>query len=226
MKNKKYLYALFILFIAGFSLYYYYLVIINRNYPVTGDEFSYLFQAKLFAAVKYRAPSHSLKGFFNCQYIVNNGAVFSKYFFGWPLLLSIGLKLFCASIMAPFLSVLALFFTFLISKLLYDSKTGLLAVLISAGSLFYIIYSGSYLSQPLAHFLTAAGVYLYLNMLKSSHTKRLLNAVSTSFCIGYLFNVRPYDSVLLLLSLMIIGYILKAQYSKYKFTFCDMAALF
>ena len=61
-----------------------------RNFPNSGDEYSYLISAKLFSDGKLSVPSPHHRKFFDFNHIVNDGKFYGKYSPGWPFFLMFG----------------------------------------------------------------------------------------------------------------------------------------
>ena len=77
-----------------------------RGAPVADDESAYRFTAQLLASGRLWVPSHELKLFFDQNFIINDGRMFSVYFLGWPALLAAGVRLGATWIVNPLCSAL------------------------------------------------------------------------------------------------------------------------
>src|SRR3972149_7969778 len=76
--------------------------------PHVQDEIVYLFQAKVFAIGKLYVKPHKLKEFFDFEFIINDdGKWYGKYFFCYPLLLSICVVFFFTWIINPILGAIS-----------------------------------------------------------------------------------------------------------------------
>src|ERR1700731_4468099 len=90
--------------------------VLTQRFPISGDDYSYLYQAKLFASGKLWAQDRlydpSLP-FYDCieTYCLRDdqGHRFSKYPPGWPALLAIGVKLRVPWLIDPLLGALLVF---------------------------------------------------------------------------------------------------------------------
>jgi len=90
--------------------------VLTQRYPISGDDYSYLYQAKLFASGKLYAKDpvyDPTLPFYDCvaTYCLrdNQGRRFSKYPPGWPALLAIGAKLRVPWLINPLLGALLVF---------------------------------------------------------------------------------------------------------------------
>jgi hypothetical protein len=101
------------LFLLSALLVYFFL---TQQYPISGDDYSYLYQAKLFASGKLYAEDplyDPALPFYDCveTYCLRDdqGRRFSKYPPGWPVLLALGVKLRVPWLVDPLLGALLMF---------------------------------------------------------------------------------------------------------------------
>lgn len=90
--------------------------ILTQRYPISGDDYSYLYQAKLFASGKLYAEDpiyDPALPFYDCVETFclrdDQGHRFSKYPPGWPVLLAVGVKLQVPWLVDPLLGALLVF---------------------------------------------------------------------------------------------------------------------
>ena len=90
--------------------------ILTQRYPISGDDYSYMYQAKLFASGKLYAEDpiyDPALPFHDCveTYCLRDdqGHRFSKYPPGWPALLAVGVKLRAPWLVDPLLGALLVF---------------------------------------------------------------------------------------------------------------------
>jgi len=90
--------------------------VMAQRLPMTADDYSYLYQAKLFASGKLYAQDRLYDPglpFYDCLQTScmkdDQGHRFSKYAPGWPLILSVGVKLGVPWTVDPLLGVLLFF---------------------------------------------------------------------------------------------------------------------
>ena len=90
--------------------------VLTQRYPISGDDYSYTYQAKLFASGKLYAEDpiyDPALPFYDCveTYCLRDdqGHRFSKYPPGWPILLAVGAKLRAPWLVDPLLGALLVF---------------------------------------------------------------------------------------------------------------------
>ncbi|MCK9464103.1 MAG: hypothetical protein M0R80_31170 [Proteobacteria bacterium] len=87
-------------------------VFVLKNAPLTDDESCYRFSAQLLAGGHLTAESPPMKLFFDREFVINDGRIYTQYFLGWPALLVPGIFLSVPETMNAFycaLTVPALF---------------------------------------------------------------------------------------------------------------------
>ena len=90
--------------------------VLTQRYPISGDDYSYMYQANLFASGKLYAEDtlyNPALPLYNCveTYCLRDdqGHRFSKYAPGWPALLAVGVKLRAPWLVDPLLGALLVF---------------------------------------------------------------------------------------------------------------------
>ena len=113
-----------------------------QKFPLSADEFSYLYQAKIFASGGLTVSAHPLQGFFTSAFIaLNDGRLFSIMPPGWPLVLAPWTWIHLAWCVNPLLSALSGVLLFLLGKEMFNRTIGLLAAVLMAVSPFFIYMS-------------------------------------------------------------------------------------
>ncbi|MHA7633278.1 ArnT family glycosyltransferase [Corallococcus sp. M7] len=84
--------------------------------PLTDDEASYQFAARLLASFRLWVPSPPLKLFFDNGFLVNDGKLYSQYFLGWPFLLAFGMKAGVPWLINPLLAGATTVAVFLVAR--------------------------------------------------------------------------------------------------------------
>jgi hypothetical protein len=136
--------------------------VLTERYPISGDDYSYLYQAKLFASGKLYAEDPLYNAdlpLYDCveTYCLRDdqGHRFSKYPPGWPALLAVGVKLQVPWLVDPLLGALLVFLMLKYTEQRMGKDlvkgTGLLLVL----CFFLCYYAGSFR----AHIATAVFVF-------------------------------------------------------------------
>jgi hypothetical protein len=90
--------------------------VLAQRFPISGDDYSYIYQAKLFASGKLYAADpiyDTALPFYDCVETLcledDQGHRFSKYPPGWPALLAVGVKLRAPWLVDPLLGALLIF---------------------------------------------------------------------------------------------------------------------
>jgi len=117
------------------------------DYPLVGDEFSYLFQAKIFASGRLYVEPPPNVWHFTTGHIVNDCRWYSKYTAGWPLILTIGEFFNLTFLIPPLISVLCVYFLYRLSLKLWGSSSAVMAVLFALASPVFVLLGASYLNH-------------------------------------------------------------------------------
>ncbi len=138
---------------AGAPLVVLALALINRfvllDFPNSGDEYIYLYQARTMAAGRlWNAPLEPA-GVFAFNYLVQEpGRVFGSFPVGWPLALAAALRLGVpASLVNPMLGALSIALVWHFGSRLYDARVGISAAALVALSPFFLFNGASYFSH-------------------------------------------------------------------------------
>ncbi len=101
-----------IFFVAALLVYF----VLAQQFPISGDDYSYLYQARLFASGKMYAEDPLYDRdlpFYDCLatycFRDDQGHRFSQYPPGWPALLAVGVKLRVPWVVDPLLGALLVF---------------------------------------------------------------------------------------------------------------------
>lgn len=161
------------------------------NYPVTGDEFSYLFQSDLIASGKLYADSPVHADSFKSQQIINDGKWYSKVTIGWPLLLAMGRVLRVEFIVNPILSAFCVIIIYLLAKRLSGKKpAAAAAAILAAISPFFFLNGGTYFNHTSESFFVLLFTYLVILSLEKEKTTYIIGA---GLCIVFAVLIRPTD---------------------------------
>ncbi len=132
--------------------------------PHIEDEMAFVWQARVFAENQITVPSPPQPKSFFIPFVIDyNGKRFGKYPPGWPMMLSLGIRLGSRAWVNPLLAGLAVWLTYRLGQKLFSGKVGLLAALLTATSPFFLINAGSLLSHTWSFFLTLAFMASWLD---------------------------------------------------------------
>jgi len=196
---KKYGFIVICLIIATGLIIYTNKEII-KDYTVSSDEYSYLLQASLFSQGKLSTTSPVNPELYWCTHIVNDGKFYSKYPFGWPLFLTIGVLLRMPMIVNLLFALGTILLVYLLGRKIFSESVAKLAVIIMIFNSYFLSFSSSYLSHSCSLFFITLFLYIYFSSLKkeSKWTYLLLGVI-----FGVIFNIRPADTLALGLFFMI-----------------------
>lgn len=122
--------------------------IILDHMPHIQDEIAMLFQAKILATGHIAAPSPPMPEFFDCEFVIADGARwYSKYFLFQSLPLVPGVWLGVPWLVHPVLAGVAVLLTYLIGRDLLNEKVGRIAAALMAISPFRVSLFGMMLSH-------------------------------------------------------------------------------
>ena len=149
------------------TLLFYILVerLVFLDYPLTPDEYAYLYQARILARGEWTVPAHPLHAFFRCALIAeHDGRLFSIMPVGWSLMLVPGILLGIPWVISPLCTALGVSLTYQVGRSLYGHRAGLLAAILMAVSPFVVFHAGTYLPHQadLAAFM--AFLLLFIRM--------------------------------------------------------------
>jgi hypothetical protein len=168
-----------------------------ENLPHIEDEMTYLWQAKVIVGGSLLIPSPPSPISFPVPFVIDHhGWRFGKYPLGFPVLLSLGMRLGLQIWVNPWIAAWSLWLIYRLGKKLFGERTGLLAVFLTGVSPFFLINSANYLSHAWSLFLscTLALAWLDLFCYKSTIPAWLLTAVGGA-SIGALVLTRPWSAV-------------------------------
>ncbi len=162
-----------------------------RDFPNSGDEYSYLISAQLFSVGKLSVPSPQHMEFFHFFHIINDGKFYGKYPFGWPFFLMFGVLLGFPAISNLAFGVLTLAVVYLIAREVFTERVARIALLLMATSSYFIFNSASYFSHPSSLFFSSLFAYVYLKNLKKERGR---NWLLLGILAGISFNIRYLDA--------------------------------
>jgi hypothetical protein len=170
-------------------------VFILQDFPNSGDEYTYLYQAKTFLAGRLSNQPHSLQEFFDFYWILTfNNKVFGQYLPGWPIVLATGMLLKIPPYMVnPILATLSLIIMFLLGRKLYNEKIAFLAVIVTFCSSFFLFNSASYFAHALCSLLILLFVYFAVSF---TYKENFYHALLTGVFFGAACLVRPFPPLM------------------------------
>jgi len=142
------------------------LVAINHkvllDFPNSGDEYVYLYQAQTMAAGRLWNVAPSAPEIFELNYLVQGaGRAFGSFPPGWPLALALALVFHLPVwLVNPLLGTLTVGLVWALGARLYDPRAGVLAATLVLVSPFFLFIAASYFSHTLCGALLLAAAWL------------------------------------------------------------------
>ncbi len=138
--------------LAGFFLAYGFAEIFAfQKFPLTPDEFAYLFQAKIIASGRIAVPAHPLQKFFTSAFVSESrGELFSIMPLGWSFFLAPWTWVRIPWLVNPLLTALSGWLLFRLGCELFDRRTGLAAALLFLASPYAVYMGGTLFAHPLS----------------------------------------------------------------------------
>jgi len=165
---------------------------IFERVPHVEDEAAYLFQAQVFALGRLSVPTPPYPGSYWSPFVVDyQGRRFGKYPPGYPLLLSLGVRVGAPWAVNALLGSLALWFIARLGRRIYSPTTGLLAAALGLTCPVFLAESSSLLSHPTSLFFSVLFLWAFAGMVQRSSRHSVVAGLS----LGYLFITRPYDAI-------------------------------
>lgn len=197
--NQKPLLVVLAVLSLVFAILVWMAVRVFHNYPICMDGYNYLYQAQIFASGhRYLNIKKALKPLIELFMVYNNGHIFSKYAPGFSAVLALGVLLGVPFIVNPLLGCLSLFVSFLTLRTTVSSASALIVIILFAFNSYFLGYSASYFSQPLALFLASCVFYFLWRYLQKDSYGNL--RIAACFAAAA-FLVRPLDAFCLCLTI-------------------------
>ncbi len=179
-------FLLVMFFIMGFVAY-----IPFQNYPFSMDEYNYLYQAQIFSLGKlYLEFPEEFSNFVEQYVIFTEGKLFSKYAPGFSAILSLGVLLDMSGWVNPAIAIATLVVLFFFARSFFGTVYAFFAVVLMATTPYFIAYSASYFSQPIALFLTSL---TFLLVRQYELTSKNIYLPAIGLVAGYAALTRPLD---------------------------------
>ena len=176
--------------------------LVLQQFPNSGDEYAYLFQARTFASGRLWNEPPPLERFFTLNWIlVKDGKWVSQYPPGWPGLLMLGSLLgFPEWMVNPILGSLSIVVLILLTQCLEGTTVALVAALMLATTPFFIFNAASYF--PHVSVSLAALVLAYFGV-RFRASGKAIDALLMGGALGVIGLTRYYSSILFFGSLLI-----------------------
>lgn len=175
---------------------------VGARVPYAGDEFSYLFGARLLTQGAFAAPAPSFAEHYACNNIICGERWFSIYPPGWSLTLALGDAVGLASMVPPLVGALVLFFCYLTAREMYDSETGLIACGLLLLSPVFVLNATSYFAHTQVLCASFASVWCFLQARRA--TRSWAWPAAAGLALGIAAITRPVEGIELALGLALL----------------------
>ncbi len=164
-----------------------------QDFPNSGDEYSYLYEADTIVHGRTSNPAHPLQPFFEFTWVRQAGdRVFSIFPPGWPAVLAAArLARLPLWLVNPVMGWLSLVVLFLLGRRLYGERTALLAAGATFASSFFLLNGGSYFSHTICSLQILAVAYFGLRAIED---QRALFAALAGAAAGAALLTRNYSA--------------------------------
>jgi predicted hotdog family 3-hydroxylacyl-ACP dehydratase len=169
---------------------------ILEGMPHCQDEVAYLFQARILGAGRLYLPSlpEDVRGFFDHEFIVNNGKWYGKYSPGTSALLAAGEAVSAPWAVNPLLGAASVVLVYRLGERLFSWRTGLLTAVAFAVSPFTLLMSASFMSHApalMATLLFFLGAFAPRQGVTPERLARGYRLAGVG--LGLLFLIRPFN---------------------------------
>lgn len=170
---------------------------IFENVPHLEDEYTLVWQAQAAARGQVLIPSPPSPDSFLVPFVIDAGGYrFGKYPLGFPVLLSLGIRLGLRDWVNPCIAACSLWLIYRLARRLQGEWTGLAALLLTATSPFFIINSANLLSHAWALFLSLGFLLAWLELFSfHSRIPGWLSCAVAGAALGALALTRPWTAV-------------------------------
>ena len=169
--------------------------------PLVDDASAYQFSAELLAQGQLTGESHAEKLFFDRQFMINDGRIYSQYFLGWPALMVPGVWLGISGYMNAFYAALTVVPLFWSVRRLAGGLGARVTVAIYLVSPMLMIGAATQMSHTTCICALAWLIHFTLRARDDDAKWPIHVAVSVAFCVA--FFIRPLSAAAAGLPLLI-----------------------
>lgn len=183
------------LILGIFGLAAYTSIVWFQAFPFIQDEYTYLYQAEIFASGRLALKaSEAIRVFVEPCMVLIDGQLFSKYAPGFSALLSLGVLAGQPALVNPTLAALCCVVLYVLLVRMVGHSVGILTLMFLGSSPLFLAYSASFFAHPLSLLLCACG---FLNAILYLDVPRRRYVIGIGASAGALCLVRPLDALCL-----------------------------
>ena len=176
-------------------------VFILDRVPHVTDSVAYLFQAKMLLKGWLAWPAPEVPELFLAHFFYyDGGRIISLFQPGWPAILALGVLVGLPWLVNPILGALMLWPLYRIARRGFGARSARFAVILLLFSPFYVFMSASFMAHTLSALIGLVVLDVALAAEDDPHPWR---PVVIGLLLGFLFCVRAYNAVLLLVPLAV-----------------------
>jgi len=192
--------------------------LVFENMAHLEDEFAYIWQGQVIAGGDLTLPSPEFPSSFLVPFVIDyQGARFAKYPLGWPVVLSLGIKVGLRDWVNPILAGIAAWLVYRLGKRTFGETVGLLAAALLGTSPFFLIQAGTLLSHVWSLVLCTGFTLFWIDALETEEKQgRWVKPAVAGLCLGVLGLTRPLTMVAIALPFGIHGILLLIKGSSRK----------
>ena len=172
---------------------------LTQQYPISGDDYSYRYQSKLFASGKLWAEDPLYEPslpFYDCLETFclrdDHGHRFSKYPPGWPLILAIGVRVRVPWLVDPVLGALLIFMVLQYAERKFGGEQArVVSVLVTL--CFFLCYYAASFRAHIATALFVFGAFLLYDLAEGRRNSAKLLLFAAGVLLGYSAMIRYLD---------------------------------
>ncbi|MCX6559759.1 MAG: glycosyltransferase family 39 protein [Candidatus Aminicenantes bacterium] len=178
-----------------------YNILIFDRVPHIHDETVYLFQARIFLGGGVTAPLPPVPEAFDFPHVVNVGRWYTIYPPGFPFLLALGLLVGAPWLVNPILAAFAVLLFYWLGTEIYDRRTGVLASILGALSIWLLLMSSTMMSHTASMVFNAVFLLFFFRSLRAPTFR---NGLAAGASLGLAFLIRPYNAAVFALPFLIV----------------------
>jgi hypothetical protein len=185
-------------------------VFILHNAPVADDESAYLFAARTLASGRLWVASPDMKLFFDQNFMINDGRLYTVYFLGWPAMLAAGVVTGLPGFVNPLLSACTVPPLFRVLRRLVGARWARLGILLFLGTPFIQVSAATMLSHTSCLFALTCALATGLRAAERDASWRAHAAFG--FFVALAFWIRPQSAVPIVLPVAVAWLVAVARF--------------
>ncbi len=176
--------------------------LILQQFPNSGDEYAYIYQAKTFIQNRTWNNPHELNHFFKFwNILVKDEKMFSIFPPGWPLLIAAFMSISVpAWIINPIIGCISIICLYFLSRSLSNSYVAKITIFVTALSSFYLFNAASFFSH---NFCSLLIILFTLSSFKYFKEDKLIYAFLAGTFLGWAFITRYFTAILCMMPILI-----------------------